>query len=162
MIISLGDTPSCSLLDDFTGVDEIRPGNFVFYDLMQEQIGSCKMEEIAVALASPIIAKNAKRHEIAVYGGAIHLSKEYILDEKGHKCFGRIVQLHDSEWSSPLPDATVISLSQEHGIIKVTEEYFDNFQIGDLLGILPVHSCLTAAAMGEYYSWKGNRIDHFK
>jgi len=39
--ISVGDTPTCSVADDFDGVDEIRPGNFVFYDLMQEKLGSC-------------------------------------------------------------------------------------------------------------------------
>jgi len=33
LIISIGDTPSCSVADDFSGIDEIRPGNFVFYDL---------------------------------------------------------------------------------------------------------------------------------
>jgi len=32
-------------------VDEIRPGNFVFYDLMQYRIGSCSVGQIAVAMA---------------------------------------------------------------------------------------------------------------
>ena len=33
--ISIGDTPACSILEEFAGVDEVRPGNFVFYDVMQ-------------------------------------------------------------------------------------------------------------------------------
>ena len=33
MIISVGDTPTCSTMEDFSWADEIRPGNFVFYDL---------------------------------------------------------------------------------------------------------------------------------
>jgi D-serine deaminase-like pyridoxal phosphate-dependent protein len=49
-ILSIGDTPSCSLAEDFSGADEIRPGNFVFYDLMQASIGSCTLDDIAVAL----------------------------------------------------------------------------------------------------------------
>jgi len=161
MIISLGDTPCCSLLDDFDGVDEIRPGNFVFYDLMQEQIGSCRMEEIAVALACPVVAKNENRLEIAVYGGAIHLSKEYILDKAGSKQYGRIVQLNDNGWSAPVPKASVISLSQEHGIIKTEKEFFDQILVGDVIGILPVHSCLTADAIGEYLTLEGEKIDHY-
>ena len=151
MIISLGDTPSCSLLDNFNGVDEIRPGNFVFYDLMQEQLGSCRMEEIAVVLACPLVAKNVARLEIAVYGGAVHLSKEYILDEKGNKCFGKMVFLQDSGWPEVLPRTRMLSMSQEHGIIQVERSVFDNLQIGDLIGIVPVHSCLTAEAMGEIF-----------
>ena len=51
--ISYGDTPSCSLAENFDGIDEIRPGNFVFYDVMQWQIGSCQLENIAVAVACP-------------------------------------------------------------------------------------------------------------
>jgi len=39
--LSIGDTPGCSLADDFKGVDEIRPGNFIFYDLMQLNLGTC-------------------------------------------------------------------------------------------------------------------------
>ena len=38
--LSVGDTPFCSVAEAFNDVDEIRPGNFVFYDVMQEQIGS--------------------------------------------------------------------------------------------------------------------------
>ncbi|MEP6646374.1 MAG: alanine racemase, partial [Saprospiraceae bacterium] len=35
--ISLGDTPAASVMNDFEHVDEFRPGNFVFYDLQQEE-----------------------------------------------------------------------------------------------------------------------------
>ncbi|MDX1667683.1 MAG: alanine racemase, partial [Saprospiraceae bacterium] len=58
MIISVGDTPTCSTMESFPGVEEIRPGNFVFYDLSQWQIGSCRPEEIAVAMACPVVAKH--------------------------------------------------------------------------------------------------------
>lgn len=30
VLASVGDTPSCSVMEEFTGIDEIRPGNFVF------------------------------------------------------------------------------------------------------------------------------------
>jgi D-serine deaminase-like pyridoxal phosphate-dependent protein len=76
--ISIGDTPACSMIEDFSAVDEIRPGNFVFYDIMQLQIGSCKEDEIAVGVACPVVAKHADRNEIVIYGGAVHLSKEAI------------------------------------------------------------------------------------
>jgi len=34
LIISVGDTPTCSTIDNFSMVDEIRPGNFVFYEFV--------------------------------------------------------------------------------------------------------------------------------
>ncbi|MEM7039128.1 MAG: alanine racemase, partial [Bacteroidota bacterium] len=61
--VSVGDTPTCSVAKNFPGVDEIRPGNFVFYDLVQAQVGSCSVSDIAVALAAPVVAKNEARME---------------------------------------------------------------------------------------------------
>jgi len=77
-LISIGDTPSCSLMKDFEGVDEIRPGNFVFYDLMQYYIGSCNFDQIATIMACPVVAKHKGRKEVIIHGGAIHFSKDYI------------------------------------------------------------------------------------
>ena len=148
--ISVGDTPSCSIINDFTGVDEIRPGNFVFYDLMQANISSCEEAQIAVALACPIIAKHKERLQIVIHGGAVHLSKDNIVLENGQKCFGKIVKLQEKGWSEAIQGLSLVSLSQEHGIIQATAETFDLFQIGDEIGVFPIHSCLVADLMGEF------------
>ena len=144
IIISYGDTPSCSMADNCEGVDEIRPGNFVYYDVMQYHIGSCGIEDIAVAVACPVVAIHPQRNEVVIYGGAVHLSKEFIAADKNFKLFGYVVNFKDDGWSEPIPGAYVSSLSQEHGIIKMPEKYLKTFKPGDVIGILPIHSCLTA------------------
>jgi D-serine deaminase-like pyridoxal phosphate-dependent protein len=141
-IISIGDTPSCSIIEDLSGVDEIRPGNFIFYDVMQYNLGVCSTDEIAVAVACPVVAKNAARDEIVIYGGAVHLSKESLADPDGTLHYGLVVQFNAHGWSRPLENTRVTSLSQEHGIIKTTTGIFNAIKRGDILGILPVHSCL--------------------
>jgi len=156
--ISIGDTPSMSLVENFDGIDEIRPGNFVLYDLMQAALGSCKTEDIAVALACPIVAKHAQRMEIVIYGGAIHLSKDFILDDEGKPIYGRVVQLQNKSWSKVIGGACVKSLSQEHGVIKVNAAFFDKVSVGGFIGILPIHSCLTVDLMNEYYTLDGKRV----
>ena len=147
--ISIGDTPCCSIIDDFQDIDEIRPGNFVFYDVMQAQIGSCKLEDIAVVLACPIVAKYPNRGELIIYGGAIHLSKDYII-QNNKKIYGYIAKLDDSGWEPLDIENYVSSVSQEHGIIKASNEVIDKYNPGDVIGVLPAHSCLTANLMGEY------------
>ena len=149
IILSVGDTPACSILENFQGMDEIRPGNFVFYDVMQAVIGSCESRSIAVCMACPVVSKDASRNEIVIYGGAVHLSKESLM-YKGRLIFGLVCMLSEKGWSPPLKDCYVSGLSQEHGIVKVTSEVFSSIRPGDLLGILPVHSCLTAQCMGSY------------
>lgn len=149
VLISLGDTPSMSLVEDFTGVDEIRPGNFVFYDVMQQQIGACTFDDIAVAVACPVVAIHKLRNEITIYGGAIHLSKESINNADGIPNYGKIVSLTGNGWGNPWKDSYVKALSQEHGIILTTPEYISQISIGDFIGILPIHSCLTTHLMRD-------------
>ena len=144
LITSYGDTPSCSLADDLSAFDEIRPGNFVYYDVMQYHIGSCALNDIAVVAACPIVSVYPERNELIIYGGAVHLSKEFIAADNGFQLFGYVVKLTENGWSEPVPGAYVSSLSQEHGIVKMPKETLTSFQPGDLIGVLPIHSCLTA------------------
>jgi D-serine deaminase-like pyridoxal phosphate-dependent protein len=143
LILSIGDTPSCSLVEDFSGVDEIRPGNFVYYDIMQYEIGVCSIDDIAVAVACPVVGKNSERHEIVIYGGAVHLSKEGLLSQDGTANFGLVVKFDADGWGEPLENTKLVSLSQEHGIIRTTGKIFDTIERGQIVGILPVHSCLS-------------------
>jgi D-serine deaminase-like pyridoxal phosphate-dependent protein len=144
IISSWGDTPTCSLINDFHEVDEIRPGNFVFYDLMQFEQASCDWDQIAVALAAPVVARQKARSEIVVYAGAVHLSKDYLeLTDKG-KVFGEVVMLSSRGWERFPHPLYINRISQEHGVFWCPEEYWDSFTPGSLVGIIPVHSCLTA------------------
>jgi D-serine deaminase-like pyridoxal phosphate-dependent protein len=156
--LSIGDTPTCSIMDHFEKVDEIRPGNFVFYDIMQLMIGSCEEREIAVGLACPVVAKHPERNEIIIYGGAIHLSKESFKHPELGKIYGLVTKKIATGWDKPLSETYVSSLSQEHGEIKTTPEILKTIDVGEVLVILPIHSCLTANLMGEYYTIKGTKI----
>lgn len=142
---SMGDTPSCSLVHDFSGIDIVRPGNFVYYDLMQVKAGSCNIENIAVTVACPVVSIHNERNEVIIYGGAVHLSKEYIICADGQKVFG-IPVIYDKGFKTytQIENARVKSLSQEHGIIKFESKIPVEIKIGQIIGILPVHSCLAA------------------
>ncbi len=157
--ISIGDTPTNSVVDAFDGVDEIRCGNFVYYDVMQAALGSCTTDQIAVAVACPVIGVYPARNEIVVYGGAVHLSKETIqwqrsAMEPGDKIYGLVALPNETApnndekttppWKECLENTFVRSLSQEHGIIKTNNPILSTIQPGDILMVLPVHSCLAA------------------
>jgi D-serine deaminase-like pyridoxal phosphate-dependent protein len=161
--ISVGDTPGCSLIENFGEVDEIRPGNFIFYDLSQVWFGSCREEDVALALACPVISKHAARNQIVIYGGAIHLSKESLpansLTNHQVPIYGGICLMEDGCWSGMFQNSAIINLSQEHGVIDAEEQLFKSVNVGDLVAILPVHSCLTANLMGQYQTLGGKQID---
>lgn len=154
--ISIGDTPSCSICSDFKGADEFRPGVFVFYDWMQHQLQACTAKQLALAIALPIVAKHKIRNEIVVQGGAVHLSKDSILDQSGQAFFGCAVS---SESWEPLPEIYLKKLSQEHGIIHVPDSHWYNYQVGDLIFIMPIHACLTANLHHFFFTTTGQRIE---
>lgn len=149
LILSIGDTPSATLTNDFQGIDEIRPGNFVYYDLMQHFLGVCTLDKIAAVLACPVVDIYPERNEILIHGGAVHLSTEYLTDTQGNKIFGQMITLKDDHWQIPDKQMYVSKLSQEHGIVSVSPDVLNSIKIGDLVGIIPVHSCLTADLMRQ-------------
>lgn len=155
-----GDTPGCSIIEDFGVINQLGPGNFIFFDLMQYYIGSCTVEDVAVALAAPVVDIDKKKNRILVHGGGVHLSKDYLTYSDGTISYGEVVILNSNGWTIPKERAQVEKLSQEHGIIRANEELMEVIHTGDLLGILPVHSCMTADCMKGYLSTSGQWIDH--
>jgi D-serine deaminase-like pyridoxal phosphate-dependent protein len=153
--VSIGDTPAASMVDELPGVDEIRPGNFVFYDLTQVAIGSCSMEDIAVAVACPVIGVYPERQRVLLYGGAVHMSLEF-LEERGARTYGRVCPDWPGEAATSAP---IVSLSQEHGVVAVPPDGTAAFRLGQLVSVLPVHSCLTCDLYPAYLTLEGERFE---
>jgi len=160
LILSYGDTPSCSVVKTFENIHEIRPGNFIFYDLMQLVAGVCRFSQLAGIVVCPVVAVHPARNQAVLYGGAIHFSKDYV-EIKGRRIFGQMAEMDDNGWFSPVPDAWLVSLSQEHGILEASKKVIRQLQPGMNAGIIPVHSCLTANLLKGYQFSDGGMADYF-
>ena len=152
--VCYGDTPSCTLLEDFgTIITDLSPGNFVFYDMMQVGIGTCTVDDIGVAVLCPVVSHPDVEGRWAIHGGAVHFSKDRLDDGT----FGALVTLQDSSWSDEIC-GELSAISQEHGIVDSR----DALEIGEVIAILPVHSCLTAECMEKYLTTRGVYLDHYQ
>jgi D-serine deaminase-like pyridoxal phosphate-dependent protein len=156
--ISVGDTPSCSRLDDFAGAGEIRPGNFVLNDVTQLELGTCAEKDIAAAVACPVVSTHPARNEAVIYGGAIHLSKDEFLTRRHGRIYGRVCRPSPRGWGKVLAGTAVSAVSQEHGIVRTTSAELKKIKPGDILFILPAHSCLTVNLWNRYVRLDGQRI----
>jgi D-serine deaminase-like pyridoxal phosphate-dependent protein len=158
--LSLGDTPCCATVSTFEGVDEVRPGNFVFFDLMQRQIGACQDKDLAAAVACPVVGLYPDQGRVVLHGGAVHLSKESLRSE-GRTIFGCLGTLDPAgrAMGQVLDHLPVTGLSQEHGIVQVETEVFrrelGGLEIGDLVLVWPVHSCLSCDLHRQYHALDG-------
>lgn len=164
ILISTGDTPSCSVIDKFDdSIDEIRPGNFVFYDLAQVSYGSTTEENIAIGVACPVISKRPERGEFTIYGGGVHLCKDYLTLPDGRKHYGKVALFNEDHTArtGTLTEVYVSHISQEHGKISAPEKMINSLKIGDPVIVIPIHACMTANSHKYYYTYEGEKLESF-
>lgn len=153
--VSIGSTPTMSCIDHLEGIDEIRPGNYIFFDAFQATLGSCGFEDTALTVLTAVIHKDTSRRRLVVDAGAIALSKDRGPVGLDPACgYGHVLDADGNETGM-----RVTSLSQEHGEIDAGEsDAFYRLKVGDRLRILANHSCLTAAQHSHYNVIENNQI----
>jgi D-serine deaminase-like pyridoxal phosphate-dependent protein len=147
---SVGSTPTLSVIDDFSGADEVRPGNYIFYDAFQAAVGACAPEDVAVSVLATVVGSYPERQTVVVDAGALALSKDLGADHLDpHAGYGVVCDVNLRR----LP-ARLVAVSQEHGKIETSA----HFAVGTRLRIVPNHSCLTAAMFDVYHVIDGERV----
>ncbi len=143
LVRSVGSTPTASVVDRFIEVDEVRPGNYIFYDAFQTAIGSCRVEDVAVSVLATVVGSYPERRCAIIDAGALALSKDLGADHiDPDVSYGIVCDLD----LSPLP-VRLTSVSQEHGKL----EGIAHLPVGMKVRVLPNHSCLTAAMFDRYH-----------
>lgn len=164
-LLSAGDTPGLAACADWSGFDEVRPGNFIFCDLMQLAIGACAETDLACAVACPVIGVYPQRGEAIVHAGAVHLSSER-LDAAGRAIFGRLLGLSKEGFAGLLAGWEVTGLAQEHGRLYAGTERakaeLAELRPGDLVLIAPVHACLTCEQFASYLTLEGEVLTRYR
>jgi len=142
--VSVGSTPAMRAARDLTGVTEVRPGNYVFFDRTMTLIGCCDEREVGVSVLATVVSHQPGAAHFVVDAGALSLSKDPGPDHVGPRAMGA-VRGH--------PELTVTTLSQEHGVIRaaVPEEIAGRFGVGERVEIVPNHSCLTVAHFDVFH-----------
>ncbi len=154
--ISLGSTPTVVAADDLSGVTEVRPGNYLFFDVFQAAIGSCHLHEAAFSVLASVIGVYPARNEFVVDAGALALSKDPGPVHIDPGCgYGAVVTPDEQRL---LPTLTVRTLSQEHGVIASDDPLEERWRPGELVRILPNHSCLTAACFDRFHVVRGSEV----
>lgn len=153
--VSIGSTPSITHVDHLDGIDEIRPGNYIFFDAFQATQGNCEFEDCALTVLAAVVHRDRLRKKIIVDAGAIALSKDQGAVDIDAACgYGRVLDIDGNETGFRID-----SVSQEHGTFHVEDHSdFDKFEVGTRVRILANHSCLTAAQHSHYNVIEDGRI----
>jgi D-serine deaminase-like pyridoxal phosphate-dependent protein len=147
--VSIGSTPAMSAAASLEGVDEARPGNYVFYDFTQVELGSCEVGDCALTVLSSVISCQPGARYAVVDAGALALSKDPGRGG-GKPTLGEVFE--DYRGARLSAGVRLTGLSQEHGLLSAP------LPVGTRLRILPNHSCLTAACFDGYWVLRGTQV----
>lgn len=148
--LSVGSTPAMSVVDDLEGIDEARPGNYVFYDFTQVALGACRISDCAATVLTSVVSAQPGADHCVVDAGALVLSKDRGPGSAARQRMGRVFEDYTSARLNP--DIFVRTLSQEHAILSA------HLPVGTRLRVLPNHSCLTVACFDHCAVVRGDEV----
>ncbi len=154
-IVSIGSTPTITSVDHLAGIDEARPGNYIFFDVFQATLGSCALDDCALTVLTSVVHRDRSSGKVVFDAGAIALSKDRGAFDLDPSCgYGRVFDLQGRDLGLRLH-----SLSQEHGLgVAPDEKTFDQLKVGARVRVLANHSCLTAAQHAHYHILEGEHV----
>lgn len=163
--VSIGSTPTAVIGTAREGVTEMRPGNYVFFDLMMVALGVCDYEDIAAAVLTTVIGHHRSGNHILTDAGALALSKDVGIEKEGLP-YGKYGLLRTLESAKPIDNVAVTNVSQEHGWVSTQDGSpfpFERFPVGTRLLVYPNHTCLTCALYDRHYvvDGAGNIVDEW-
>jgi D-serine deaminase-like pyridoxal phosphate-dependent protein len=159
--ISIGSTPTISVVEDLEGITEIRPGNYVFHDFTQVALESCAIEDCALTVLARVISHQPSANHFVTDAGALALSKDTGPDHlPDPDRYGMGHLFEDYATKSLASNVRLAQLSQEHGVVITDrpEHIRGRFKVGDRVRILEHHSCLCAALFDEYCVVRGDEV----
>jgi D-serine deaminase-like pyridoxal phosphate-dependent protein len=146
-VMSGGSTPSRYESDQFHGVNETRPGTYIFNDRNTVGVSAAALDECALSVLVTVVSTSVSEHAVIDGGSKTFSSDRY---QAGHgRGFGHIKQD---------PAAEIERLTEEHGHINVLQSD-RRYTIGERLNVIPNHVCSTVNLHDEIYGVRGEQVE---
>jgi D-serine deaminase-like pyridoxal phosphate-dependent protein len=150
-VVSIGSTPGALALDAAPGINEIRAGVYMAFDLVMAGLGVCEVDDIAFTVLAAVIGHQRDKGWIVTDAGWMALSPDRgtarLPVDQG---YGVVCDLE----GRPYPDLIVRATNQEHGILALrpgSRSSLPDLPVGTRIRILPNHACATAAQHDRYH-----------
>ncbi len=146
-IISGGSTPALFHSHKIDGMNEIRPGTYVFNDVMQVWAGAPGWDDCAVTIMATVVSA-ARQGFVIIDGG----SKTFTSDTRPFMeeiTFGRVTEA---------PESRFYKMNEEHGYIE-WRGGSPSPRIGDRLRIIPNHVCAATNMHERVYGIRGEQVE---
>ena len=146
---SVGSTPTFwSFVADPAAVDpvtEVRPGNYVFHDLTQVDLGAATLDQCALSVLATVVTvrSNQGRLHALIDAGKKTLTSDRRAGQEGYGLVLDEERLRREGTVRARPDWKLHALSEEHGWLDAPLDA--RIAIGDRLRVLVNHACVVVS-----------------
>jgi D-serine deaminase-like pyridoxal phosphate-dependent protein len=147
LIVSGGSTPTLFHSHELPGLNEVRPGTYIFNDRNTVLSGACALEECAASILVTVVSI-AKAGQMIIDGG----SKTFSSDRPtagSEVSFGHVVEA---------PQALFTKMNEEHGFVDL-QKADRKFGVGDRVRIIPNHICVAMNLHECVYGVRGGVVE---
>ena len=146
-VVSGGSTPTAYESSEFHGVNEVRPGMYIFNDRTTAAIEACSLSDCALSVVVTVVSTAVSGHAIVDGGSKTFSSDRY--QGEGGVGFGLVKEDHA---------AVVEKLTEEHGHLNIARSE-RRYRVGERLSIVPNHVCTTVNLHDEVYGVRGEQVE---
>lgn len=143
-VVSGGGTPALMTLDAFPMMTEHRAGTYVFNDVMMMEAGFATLDQCAMHVRTTVVSTPTADRAIVDAGSKVLTHERYYVEN-----FGRVVEY---------PEATVVRLSEEHGVIDLTRSGRKP-RVGEVVSIIPNHCRVVSNMVDEVFGVRNGQVD---
>jgi D-serine deaminase-like pyridoxal phosphate-dependent protein len=146
-IVSGGSTPTAYEGSLFYGVNEVRPGTYIFNDRNTAAISACTLDDCALSVLVTVVSTAVPGHAV-VDGGSKTFSYDRFQGGDG-RGFGIVKED---------PAAEIERFSEEHGHVNIQRSE-RRYRVGERLSVIPNHVCTTVNMHDEIYGVRGEQVE---
>ena len=146
-IVSGGSTPSGYESELFHGVNEVRPGTYIFNDRNTVGVSAASLDDCALSVLVTVVSTSVAGRAV-IDGGSKTFSSDRYQAEDG-RGFGLIKED---------PAAEIERFSEEHGHLNLSRSD-RKYRVEERLLIIPNHVCSTVNLHDEIYGVRGDHVE---
>ena len=146
-IVSGGSTPAAYESSLFHGVNEVRPGTYIFNDRNTVGVSAASLDDCALSVLVTVVSTGVPGRAV-IDGGSKTFSSDRYQAEDGNG-FGLVKEDHAAQ---------IERLSEEHGHVNITDSD-RQYKVGDRLSVIPNHVCTTVNMHDEIYGVRREQVE---
>jgi D-serine deaminase-like pyridoxal phosphate-dependent protein len=141
-LVSGGSTPTMWHSHEIEGMNEMRPGTYIFNDRNTIAGGACGFEDCAATILCTVVSTSVA-DQMIIDGG----SKTFTSDQTAAGGYGEILGA---------PQAAFVKMNEEHGYVKRNGA---EFRVGEKVRVLMNHVCVTVNMQERIYGVRGEKVE---